>query len=78
MSKPRHPGFIVYVDGDTKEESREPISAVPESLRFAETEDGEVPVVKVVSFLEGNRRIIREYGPNDQFLRSTVQIRSEE
>ena len=78
MSKQRHPGFIVYVDGNTKEESREPIAEVPESLRFAETEDGEVPIVKVVSYLEGDRRIIREYGPNDELLRSTVQIRSRE
>jgi hypothetical protein len=73
---PKHPGTIVYVDGATqKETGRVSIDTVPESLRFAPTADGLVPVVKVVAHTEGNRRTIREYGPAGELLRSTVQVK---
>jgi hypothetical protein len=72
--QPRHPGTIVYVDGDTGEETTEDAAAVPESLRFAETEEGLVPVVRVVARTAGDRRYIREYGPDGELLRSTTQI----
>ncbi|HZI10396.1 MAG TPA: hypothetical protein VE153_08355 [Myxococcus sp.] len=74
---PKHPGTIVYVDGATqKETDRQSIDKVPESLRFAPTEEGGlVPVVKVVAHTEGERRIIREYGPAGELLRSTVQVK---
>ena len=46
--EPKHPGTIVYIDGVTqKETSRRNISEVPESLRFAPTPEGLIPVVKV-------------------------------
>jgi hypothetical protein len=71
---PDHPGTIVFVDGDTNEETEEQAVDVPESIRFAETPEGLVPVVRVVARTAGTRRIIREYGPNGELLRSTVQI----
>jgi hypothetical protein len=71
---PDHPGTIVFVDGDTNEETEEQAVDVPESIRFAETPEGLVPVVRVVARTSGTRRIIREYGPNGELLRSTVQI----
>ncbi len=73
---PKHPGTIVYVDGTTqKETARRSITEVPESLRFAPTAEGLVPVVRVVAYTEGDQRIIREYGPAGELLRSTVQLR---
>ncbi|HYH94352.1 hypothetical protein [Hyalangium sp.] len=77
MSKPKHPGFIRYIDGKTQQEVRRlDISQVPESLQYAQTPNGWVPVVKVVSLVEGPQRTLREYGPADELLRSTVQVRS--
>ncbi len=77
MSEPKHPGSIQYIDGQTQQVTHTAnISEVPASLRFAETPQGLVPVVKVVAHQEGDRRIIREYGPDGQFLRSTVQVRT--
>ena len=71
---PDHPGTIVFVDGDTNEETEEQAADVPETIRFAETPEGLVPVVRVVARTSGTRRIIREYGPDGELLRSTVQI----
>ncbi|HZI12178.1 MAG TPA: hypothetical protein VE153_17475 [Myxococcus sp.] len=78
MSEPKHPGTITFVDGATQKVT-ETVDAkeVPASIRFAPNEAGElVPVVKVVALQEGDRRVIREYGPEGQFLRSTVQVRT--
>jgi hypothetical protein len=76
-SQPHHPGKIVYIDGNTNDvtETLE-ISEVPENLRFAPTEKGLVPIVRVVAYTSGDQRIIREYGPENVLLRSTVQLKS--
>jgi hypothetical protein len=74
MAAPAHPGKITYVDGNTQQVlSTDDVSTVPESLRFADTPTGRVPVVKVVATVAGNQRTIREYGPAGELLRSTVQ-----
>jgi hypothetical protein len=76
MTAGDHPGFISYVDGNSgKTLSTKPISTVPEHLRFADTPNGKVPVVKVVATVAGDQRTIREYGPGDVLLRSTVQLK---
>lgn len=77
----KHPGKISYFELDpiTKEEkltSTADIKDVPESLRFADTPDGHIPVVKVVMIPSDKFREIIEYGPKGQFLRNTIQIRS--
>jgi hypothetical protein len=75
--RPQHPGTIVYVDGNTNTVVREtPASEVPESVRYAETDQGWVPVVRVVATTSGDQRFVREYGPAGELLRSTVQVRS--
>ncbi|MGC4115126.1 MAG: hypothetical protein QM765_11065 [Myxococcales bacterium] len=72
---PAHPGQIEFVDGNTGKVTRVAKAAeVPEALRFAPTDKGLVPVVKVVATVEGERRTIREYGPAGEVLRSTVQV----
>jgi hypothetical protein len=74
MALPTHPGTITFVEGTTQ--TVEQAADVPESIRFAKNAKGElVPVVKVVAYLEGDRRIIREYGADGAELRSTVQVR---
>ncbi len=75
---PKHPGTIVYVDGTTQKETEQrSITEVPESLRFAPTAQGLVPIVRVVAYTQGDRRSIREYGPAGELLRSTLQLRQE-
>ncbi|RKH07801.1 hypothetical protein D7V97_20930 [Corallococcus sp. CA053C] len=78
MSEPKHPGTIQFVDGATQQVTKTvDATEVPLSIRFAKNEAGElVPVVKIVAFQEGDRRTLREYGPEGQFLRSTVQLRN--
>ena len=73
---PRHPGTIVYVNGNTGEESSSPISEVPEDFRFAPGKDGQlIPIVRVVARTVGDQRHIHEMGPDGELLRSTVQIK---
>ncbi|WP_158623393.1 hypothetical protein [Corallococcus sp. CA053C] len=50
-------------------------SQVPEALQYAQGPKGWVPVVKVIALEEGNQRTLREYGPEGELLRSTVQVR---
>ncbi len=69
-----HPGTITYVDADSKTEQVVPIAEVPQDLQFARNTKGElVPVVRVVARVSGNQRFLRELGPQDEFLRETVQ-----
>jgi hypothetical protein len=77
MTQPTHPGTITYIDNSNPSEAKTvKVEEVPESLRFAPTENGLVPVVKVVAYTEGNQRIIREHGPDGAVVRSTVQFRN--
>ena len=77
MATQPHPGTIVYIDGATQRElSRVAATEVPETMRFAPTDHGLVPVVKVETFLDGNKRYVREYGPGGEFLRSTMMVRA--
>jgi hypothetical protein len=73
-SAPTHPGKIVFMEGDTVTHE-EDASEVPFSIRFIETPEGLVPVVKIVAVVAGNKRTIRQYGPQGQLLKSTVQVR---
>ena len=68
-----HPGRIEYWQGDEKV-SVASVADVPEHDRYAPTPEGDVPVTKVVAHVHGDRRIIRELGPEGQVLRSTVQF----
>jgi hypothetical protein len=50
---------------------------VPGFMAFAYTPEGRVPVVRVVATTLEDKRWIREYGPDGQLLRSTLQLRDE-
>lgn len=72
---PEHPGKIVFVDGLTQEVTQEVVAfEVPLNIRFVETDAGYIPVVKIVNFTTKDKNIIRQYGPNDELLQSTIQI----
>jgi len=75
MTTPKHPGKIIFVDGKTGKTTEEAdANSVPMSIRFAETEKGLVPVVKIVSHERGDQVIVRAYGPGGEFLKSTVLL----
>ena len=68
-----HPGVIVFFEGERQVATRR-ASELPEELLFADTPRGRVPVVKVVAHIGADRREILEFGPDDQLLRSTLQL----
>jgi hypothetical protein len=75
MNAKAHPGTIVFIDGDTSEVIDTMSAAgLPDTMKFEETPEGTVPIVKVVAFTGGDIRRILEYGPQDQLLRATTQI----
>jgi hypothetical protein len=71
---PEHPGKIIFMEGDTILHEKD-ANDVPFGIRFVETPDGLVPVVKVVAITTGNQRRIHQYGPDGQLLETTLQIR---
>lgn len=67
----KHPGTIEFVDGATGEvTSTERAEDVPEVIAFA---DGK-PVTRIVVLDAGDRREIRSYGADGEFLSATYQI----
>ena len=67
----KHPGTIEFVDGATgKVTSTERAEDVPEVIAFA---DGK-PVTRIVVLDAGDRREIRSYGADGEFLSATYQI----
>jgi hypothetical protein len=67
----KHPGTIEFVDGATGEVTRtEPAGEVPETIAFA---DGK-PVTRIVVLESGDRREIRSYGADGEFLSATYQV----
>ena len=66
-----HPGTIEIVDGASGKVIRtEQADEVPETIAFA---DGK-PVTRIVVREAGDRREIRSYGPDGEFLSATYQI----
>src|SRR5689334_10566973 len=75
MSEPVHPGTIKLIDVNTMQVTRT-VEAweVPFPARFVKTKRGLVPVMVVLAHQVGDRRVISEYGPNDELLRSQVKV----
>lgn len=70
-----HPGTITYMMDDQVVSVRD-VNELPESSRFANTREGKVPVVKVVALTMSDKmREVIEYGPNNNRLRSTIQMK---
>jgi len=74
----KHPGKISYYESKNRVENLmnvEDVKNVPETMRFRKGKDGnDVPVVKVVAMKDGDgkAREIVEYGPDGEFLQSTM------
>jgi len=71
---PQHPGTIRFFDGATNSVvGEEPASELPDEVKFAKDASGAwQPVVKVVRLKMGQTQAeIKEYGPQDQLLRTT-------
>ena len=67
----KHPGTIEFVDGTTGEvTSTERAEDVPEAIAYASGK----PVTRIVITTSGDRREIRSYGENGEFLTATYQI----
>lgn len=68
--------MIEFVDGGTGEVTRtERAEDVPEAIAFADGPDGEPrPVTRIVVTTTEDRREIRSYGPDGEFLTATYQI----
>jgi hypothetical protein len=76
MSEPKHPGRVLFVDGNTQEVIREADAAeLPPSIAFVELDGRLEPVVRIVSYTTDSQRIIRQYGADGALLLSTVQLR---
>lgn len=68
---PTHPGTVVFYDADKDEITDEADAAtLPDSMKFEETDEGLVPIVRVVLFTREDRQIIASYGPNGELLRT--------
>lgn len=75
MSDLKLPEKIVFVDGLTGKVREEvDFEEVPLPIRFADSKDGiSTPVVKIVDITDGNNRTIKQYGADDELLRTTYQ-----
>lgn len=72
---PEHPGNIIFVNGMTGETTKTvPAAEVPENIRYVETDEGFVPVVRIEDYAFENQLTIRQYGPDGELLQSTVMI----
>lgn len=69
-----HPGTIQLVDGET-DEVIEHLNAgeLPDEAKWEETDDGWVPIVRVVTSEAGGVRRLRMYGPDGALLRSVTE-----
>ena len=68
-----HPGTITFIDGNTDEVlAVRAAEDVPERDRFV----GQTPVLRVLWFVDGDRRLVHEYGPGRELLRTRVEVRS--
>jgi hypothetical protein len=78
LMEPRHPGTIEFVDGATGATVEVvPAESVDPALRWLPGPDGELrPVVRVEITTDGDRRTIRELGPDGELLRSSLQRRN--
>jgi hypothetical protein len=71
---PAHPGEIVVVDLDDGIEERRPVADFPESIAFAETDAGLVPVLRIEIFSGRFGRCIRYLDGEGRRLREDMQF----
>lgn len=72
-TQPEHPGEILFIDKIAGTERTERADAVPETIAWYEDQERRVPVVRIVSLGTPDRREIQRFGPDDEFLDTTIQ-----
>ena len=71
-----HPGTITYLVDD-RVVFVCAAAELPETSCFADTQNGKIPIVKVVALTMSEKmREVVEYGPDDSRLRSTIQMKN--
>jgi hypothetical protein len=74
MTRPAHPGSIVFVDATAKSEKTLPIAQVPESVAWGELDGQPVPVVRVVATTGEGRRELHSYAADGRLISTTLQL----
>lgn len=70
-----HPGTIVFVDAADGSERERPAAEVPSSIAWVPLDGTPVPVLRIVTTVQGEERILRSYGAGGRLLSSTRQRR---
>lgn len=71
----KHPGIVEFYKLDNEIEKlvkKQEIEKIPEQMRYVEIDGKMIPVVKIVRLKNPSFIEIKEYEPNQQFLRSTI------
>lgn len=74
MTRPAHPGSIVFVDAQAKTEKTLPVAQVPERIAWGELEGQPVAVVRVVATTGEGRRELHSYAADGRLVSTTVQL----
>ncbi|MGK0358380.1 MAG: hypothetical protein ACI9U2_000667 [Bradymonadia bacterium] len=69
----KHPGTITFVEEHSEDEQVRSASEVPEQIAFVSVGEHRVPVVRIVSHMRGEQRVIRSYAADGRLLETTVQ-----
>lgn len=73
--RPPHPGRIQVFDGETQQLVKTlDATQLADAIRYAPTERGLEPVVRVVTTRAGKTVHVREFGADGRLLRSSTQL----
>lgn len=68
-----HPGQILFINETNQTERTRLITEVPEAIAWVRSNAENHPVIKVITNIIKNQRIICSYGVNGELLSRTVQ-----
>jgi hypothetical protein len=73
LAEPVHPGKVVFYDADNDRITDEAdAESLPFAMKFVETDEGFLPVVRVVMFSRGDQKVIASYGVNGELLHTLI------
>jgi hypothetical protein len=74
MTRPAHPGAVVFVDEQAKSEKTLPVAQVPERIAWGELDGQPVAVVRVVAVTGEGRRELFSYAADGRLVSTTLQL----
>lgn len=74
MTRPAHPGTIVFVDQAAKTEKVLPSSQVPETVAWGTLDGQAVAIVRVVAITGATRRELHSYSADGRLVSTTLQL----